>query len=451
MTLRLRLTIYWAAILGLLIILGGSVVYLLFQRQQWARLDGALLEEVDTTAQLIARMGPESAQPMALRLSVERDLGPRRRVWIVRGGAKIAAAGDPSASEPVITLPVDREMLLYSRDRRFRYALAPFVLAAEPAYIVDGVDAVRVCEPIARLRVSLLLILPVILLASVSAGYWLAGRSLRPLLEISNGLAAIKPRELNRRLHVLSRDTEVTRLAGAINGLLERIERAAEAERRFAADAAHELRTPLTLLRSGIELALNRPRSAAAYAEALNMALRDTIALGTMADELLALTRLDQERTMAVEPIDWPTLIKDVIATIEPLAEAKHLILSTRLAQPTMIEGNRNHLKRLLNNLIANALEFTPEYGRIEISLQAYDSRVVLSISDNGSGIAETDLPFIFDRFFRGRGRREMGSGLGLSLCREITKLHGGELTAANRVGGGAEFRVVLPLAAHQP
>jgi two-component system, OmpR family, sensor kinase len=451
MTLRLRLTIYWAAVLGLLIILGGFAVYLLFQQQQWARLDGALLEEADTTAQTIARMGPESAQPMALRLSVERDLGPRRRVWIVRGGAKIAAAGDSSASEPVITLPVDREMLLDSRDRRFRYALAPFVLAAEPAYIVDGVDAVRVREPIARLRVSLLLILPVILLVSVSAGYWLAGRSLRPLLEISNGLAAIKPRELNRRLHVLSRDAEVTRLADAINGLLERVERAAEAERRFAADAAHELRTPLTLLRSGIELALNRPRSAAAYAEALNMALRDTIALGIMADELLALTRLDQERAVAVEPIDWPTLIKDVIATIKPLADAKHLILSTQLAQPTMIEGNRNHLRRLLNNLIANALEFTPEYGRIEISLQAHDSRVVLSISDNGSGIAETDLPFIFDRFFRGRGRREMGSGLGLSLCREITKLHGGELTAANRVGGGAEFRVVLPLAAHQP
>jgi signal transduction histidine kinase len=372
-------------------------------------------------------------------------------VWIVRGGAEIAAAGVPSAGEPVITQPVDREMLLYSRDRRFRYALAPFVLAAEPAYIVDGVDAVRVREPIAHLRVSLLLILPVILLISVSAGYWLAGRSLRPLLEISNGLAAIKPRELNRRLQVLSRDTEVTRLAAAINGLLERIERAAEVERRFAADAAHELRTPLTLLRSGIELALNRPRSAAAYAEALNTALRDTIALATMADELLALTWLDQERTMAVQPIDWPTLIKDVIATVEPLAEAKHQILSTRLAKPMMIEGNRNHLRRLLNNLIANALEFTPDHGRIEISLQAHDSQVVLSISDNGPGIAETELPFIFDRFFRGRGRREVGSGLGLSLCREITKLHGGELTAANRAAGGAEFRVVLPLAAHQP
>jgi two-component system, OmpR family, sensor kinase len=451
MTLRLRLTIYWATVLGLLIVLGGCAVYLLFQRQQWARLDGALLEEADTTAQLIARMGPESAQPMALRLSVERDLGPRRRVWIVRGGEEFATAGDPSASVPVITQPVDREMLLYSSDRRFRYAVAPFVLAAEPAYIVDGVDAVRMREPIAHLRASLLLILPVILLVSVSSGYWLAGRSLRPLLEISNGLAAIKPRELNRRLHVLSRDTEVTRVAAAINELLERIERAAEAERRFAADAAHELRTPLTLLRSGIELALNRPRTPAAYAEALKMALRDTIALGATADELLALTRLDQERAMAMETIDWRTLIKDVIATIEPLAEAKHLTLSTQLAQPTTIKGSRNHLIRLLNNLIANALEFTPAHGCIEISLQADDSRSVLSISDNGPGIADTDLPFIFDRFFRGRGRREMGSGLGLSLCREITILHGGELTAANRPAGGAEFRVVLPLAARQP
>src|SRR5271168_4466713 len=119
MTLRLRLTIYWAAVLALLLIIAGFTVFLLFQRQQWARLDGALLEEADTAAQLIARMGPDSAVSIAVRLAAERDLGPSRRVWIIGGGTEIAAAGDTSASLPVIKQPVDRNMLLDSRDQRF--------------------------------------------------------------------------------------------------------------------------------------------------------------------------------------------------------------------------------------------------------------------------------------------------------------------------------------------
>lgn len=451
MTLRLRLTVYWAAVLTLLLILAGLAIFLLFQRQQWARLDGALLEEADTAAQVVARMGPASAHSMAARLSAERDLGPSRRVWIVRRETTIALSGDTSASTPRIEWPINRPMLLDSRDRRFRYALVPFVLSGEPAYIADGVEVTNVREPIARLRISLLLMLPIFLLISVSAGYWLAGRALLPLLQMSDGLAAIESRELNRRLSVPSRDVEVMQLVAAINALLERIERATEAERRFVADAAHELRTPLTLMRSGIEVALNRSRSSAAYAEALETALQHVIALGAMADEMLTLARLDQERALATEPIDWSALIKDVITSIEPLVQAKELKLDLKLSGQTTIEGNRNHLRRLLNNLVANAIEFTPEHGHISISLHANEHRAVLTIADSGPGIAETDLPFIFDRFFRGRGRPEAGSGLGLSLCREIVRLHGGDLTATNRAAGGAKFCVVLPLRIPQP
>jgi signal transduction histidine kinase len=366
----------------------------------------------------------------------------------VSGGAVIATAGDASAGAPKITPPVDRSVLADSGDLRFRYALVPFVLGGTNAYLADGVDVEGVHEPIARLRVLLLLLLPIILLTSGSAGYWLAGRSLLPLLQVTSGLTEIKPRELSRRLAVSARDVEVTRLITAINALLERVEQASEAERRFAADAAHELRTPLTLLRSGIELALSCPRSAATYEEALNTALRDAIALGTMADELLTLARLDQEREMAAEAIDWSALTKDAISAIEPLAEAKHLALKMELRTGAIVAGNRNHLLRLVNNLIANALEFTPANGRIDISLQTENGSAVLAIADSGPGIPESDLPFIFDRFFRGRRRRESGSGLGLSLCREIAQLHGGALAASNRTIGGAEFRVALPLSA---
>jgi two-component system, OmpR family, sensor kinase len=451
MTLRLRLTIYWAAVFALLLTIAGLAVFLLFQRQQWARLDGALLEEADTAAQVIERTGIASVHPMVARLASERDLGTVRWVLIISDGATLAAAGDTSASMPSIKTPVGRELLLDSRDRHFRYALAPFILNGRNAYLVDGVDVEQLLEPIHRLRLSLLLMLPIILLISVSAGYWFAGRALQPMLEVTDGLTEIKPRELSRRMPVPSRDDEVGRLITAINELLERVERATEAERRFAADAAHELRTPLTLLRSGLELALHSPRTTIEYVQALEAALRDTVTLGAMADDLLVSARLDQEHTLASEPIGWSALTAEVIAAGEPLAQAKHLRLCAKLAPGLTVEGNRNHLRRLLNNLLANAFEFTPEGGLVEVGLQRANSHALFWIADSGPGVSEADLPFIFDRFFRGRGSRNPGGGLGLSLCREIIELHGGELVALNRAEGGAEFRVTLPLLIGKP
>ena len=451
MTLRLRLTIYWAAVLTLLLIVSGLAVFWLFQRQQWAALDAALLEEADTSAQMIARLGRASAQAIVARLSAERDLGPRRRVAIVSHGVTLADSGDSLAALPPINLPLTAPELLNGSDRRFRYAIVSFKLGDADAYIIDGVDVQRLRQPIAKLRTNLLLTLPLILMISVSAGYWLAGRALLPLIEVTSGLAAIKPRDRSRRLPLPLADDEVARLVHAINALLDRVERASATERRFAADAAHELRTPLTVLRSGIEVTLNRPREAAEYAQALATALSDVVALGATADELLTLARLDQELALATELIDWTSLIAEAVATLEPLAQARSLTLRTALQNNVIIDGNRNFLRRLLNNLLDNALKFTPDLGLIEVTLETRAGLATLKLADSGPGIAEAELPFIFDRFFRGKGRREAGNGLGLSLCREIAQLHGGTLTAANRVSGGAEFIVLLPVSSTEP
>ena len=326
-----------------------------------------------------------------------------------------------------------------------------FKLGDAGAYIVDGVDAQRLREPIAKLRNSLMLTVPIFLLISVSAGYWLAGRALLPLIEVTGGLAAIKPRDHARRLPLPHADDEVARLVHALNALLDRVERASAAERRFAADAAHELRTPLTVLRSGIEVTLNRPREAAEYAQALEAALSDVIALASTADELLTLARLDQELALTTQSVDWTSLVAEAVITLEPLAQARSLTLRTVLQGDVIVDGNRSYLRRLLNNLLDNALKFTPARGLIEVTLEARAGHARLSIADNGPGIAEAELPFIFDRFFRGKGRREAGNGLGLSLCREIAQLHGGALSASNRANGGAEFVVLLPVASAQP
>jgi two-component system OmpR family sensor kinase len=446
MSIRLRLTIYWAGVLSLILLGAGVVVFLLFQRQQWGQLDGALIEEADTAAESIAH-GADPVE-MVARLARERDLGSRRLVWAAVGTHTLAAAGDGDADLPVSKKHRVTNAIVDGRNHIFRFAIRSFSFKGADAYLADGVDARAVRETVSRLRTSLLLVLPVLLAASIWVGYWLAGRALTPLVAVAGALGQIKPRDLSRRLPQAPMEDELGRLISSINALLERVERSSVAERRFAADAAHELRTPLAVLRSGIEVALRRDRTAAEYAQALGTALRDATAVCTMADDLLALTRLDHEAALGREATDLRGLTEEVLDAIEPLAAAKHIKIGTNFSIAAKVEGNPDHLRRVVINLLDNALKFTPEEGRIEVALESGNSRVKLRIADSGAGIEDDDLPFIFERFFRGRnGRREPGKGLGLSLCREIVELHGGEISAINQPGGGAEFVVVLPAA----
>ena len=445
MSLRLRLTIYWAGVLSLLLLSAGIAVLFLFQRQQWGRLDGALGEEADTAAETIAR-GANAAQ-MVARLSAERDLGPRRRVWVAVGARIIAEAGEQDADPPNFEQSRRSRAIVDGQNHIFRYAIASFSLNRARAYLVDGVDARAVRDSVTRLRTSVLAVIPILLIGSIALGYWLAARALTPLVTVAGELAEIRPGDLSRRLPLPSVDDELCSLIRAINMLLERVERSSSAERRFAADAAHELRTPLAVLRTGIEVALRHDRGSAEYKRALNTALRDVVAVSAMADDLLTLTRLDQEMSTGREPIELRGLTREVLDAIEPLAASKRLMIVTDLPEGASVMGNRDHLRRLIINLLDNAVKFTPEGGRIAVALESHDCMMKLRIADSGPGISTEDLPFIFQRFFRGRqGRCEQGKGLGLSLCREIVELHGGEISASNGPAGGAEFTIMLPV-----
>jgi signal transduction histidine kinase len=447
MTIRLRLTLYWTAVLTAILLISGIAVFMLFARQQWGQLDSALMEEADTAASAIQRGGIGSAEEVLRPLSEERDLGPARRVLLFNADRVFVDAGDVHADMPA-TANISRSAVIADGHRGiFRFAIVPLTVTGMRAFLANGVNATPVRLSVYRLERNLLFLLPLILVITCSCGYWLAGRALIPISSLSVAMARIAPRELDRRLIVGPSDDEVGRLTRAINGLLERVEAAAKTELRFATDAAHELRTPLTILRTGLEVTLGRERQATEYAEALTHALGETVALCRMADELLALARLDHESAIEREPLDLQALVREVIDAVEPLVQAKQLAIRTSLDGAVTVNGNPDHLRRLIVNLIDNALKFTPERGWIAIGLSPQDGKAHLLIADSGPGIPTDDLPRIFDRFFRGKAHGQSGSGLGLSLCSEITRLHGGEIAAANLATGGVEFVVTLPLA----
>jgi signal transduction histidine kinase len=447
MTIRLRLTLFWAAMLALLLFGAGSAVLELFQHGQWAQLDGALREEADTATAGISHAGVAGAEPIVQRLSEERDLGPARRVQLVMRGRNVAGAGARWADLPSLANLPAAGAIRDGRDHVFHYALIPLTVGGVPGWFIDGVDATPIRTSIARLKRNLLLILPMILVACSAAGYWLAGRALASVNLLYTALAALEPQDLRRRLPLAKVNDEMARLTRVINALLERVEAASETERRFAADAAHELRTPLAILRTGLEVAISRERPGFEYADALAAALSETISLCQITDELLSFARLEHEAVDSVQ-CDFVGLIREAVDTLEPLVDARAIQLHTTLDEAVVVNGNREHLRRLVVNLLDNAIKFAPVHGTIMLNLAADGGRrTTLRIVNDGPPIPSVDLPRIFDRFFRGRAQEHLGNGLGLSFCLEIARLHGGSITAANLNGGGVEFVVTLPRA----
>src|SRR5215472_3263122 len=254
MTIRQKLTLYWAAVLTAVLVLAACLVFAIFSRQQWRALDAALMEEADTSAGAMARVESAGAVSIVKRLSDERDLGPRKRVRLISGDSVVADFGDRDADLPETRDGAPPSGLFDGGNHVYRFAITPLRIGKQNALLEDGVDASPVRDSIARLRDILLIVTPLLLLVAVAGGYWMAGRSLDPIIVLATDLSSIDPKQLNRRLAVGKGWDEVARLATSINSLLERLERASQTERRFLSDAAHELRTPLTVLRTGLEI-----------------------------------------------------------------------------------------------------------------------------------------------------------------------------------------------------
>ena len=450
MTIRLRLTIYWAAVLAAILLVAAIAAIKLFERQQVSALDAALLEEAENTADQIERGGSVSAPGILQRLTLETDIGPGRRARIVTSHGEFANFGNVHTTPP----PFDPSLPTHAAvvgDREFRFAVVPMMYNGDLAYLQSGVQAALIQESVNGLRNLLVLMVPIVLILCVGGGYLLAGRALRPIESVSAELEAIGPTNLSSRLTVPPVADEVARLTTEINSLLERLERASATERRFASDAAHELRTPLAVLRTGLEVALARDRTADENRAALGAAHREALSLCRIADELLMLSRLNGEVMVDRQKLNLRALLSEIAATVGPLAQAREIKLTVDAPEDVFVNGNVGHLRRLIVNLLDNALKFTPAGGSISVGLKSDANRAILRVADTGEGIHPAELPHIFDRFFRGAGSAGEGSGLGLSLCREIARAHGGEIAAANLPSGGSAFVVTLALYKEDP
>lgn len=308
-------------------------------------------------------------------------------------------------------------------------------------------------KTMARLRWSLLTGYVASLVIVFAAGRLFASEAIAPLARITSQAQGISATDLHVRVEAGRQNDELSQLARAFNGMLDRLEKAFRSQKQFIANASHELRTPLTTMEGQLEVSLMKKRSPEEYRQTLAAALDEVRALRVTTNNLLLLTKAEAD-SLALEK--RPVRIDEVL--LAALEEARRRYPSRNVEleyaeippdeNALLIDGNDDLLRNAFLNLIENAVKYSPEGSPSRVSVEAGGRTVAVRVSDAGSGIAPEDMPRIFEPFFRSARTQSIpGSGIGLTLVKAIVERHEGTLEIRSAPDQGTVVRVVLPLA----
>jgi two-component system, OmpR family, sensor kinase len=299
-------------------------------------------------------------------------------------------------------------------------------------------------------------VIPIAILLASGGGYFLARKSLAPVVAMSSQAGRIGAANLHERLAVQNEKDELGHLARSFNSLLDRLSESFERQRRFMADASHELRTPVAILRGEAEVALSQQaRSPDEYRESLGILHQEAERLTHIVEDLFTLTRADAgQYPLAPSDFYLEELLSECVHSARTLALAKKISLNFDGGSEFPIYADESLLRRMILNLLDNAIKYTPEGGGVTVACCRMDGEYALSFTDTGTGIPAELQPRIFERFFRvdkARSRSESdggGAGLGLAISRWIAEAHQGRLELTRSDSAGSIFTAYLPASA---
>ena len=458
-SVRTRLTLWYAAVLALSLIAFAVLVYYAAASISYARQDELLRSTATTVASAyVQELEEEQSVAKANDVVLAQTVFPNRYVEVVDADGHVVAWSTNLAGHQ-LTIPARNLSEARQRGESFlvlnelRVSVVPlsanfskqlgFAIVAEPLSVIE--------EGLHRLRRYFLGGVPLILLLASVGGYFLARKSLSPIALMNQQTQRITAEDLSAQLDVANPRDEVGRLAVTINALLARLDAAFQEQQRFIADASHELRTPLAVLRGETEVALEHERASFEYKESLALIKDEAERLSRIVENLFILARQSVDApSMMREMVRLDEVVSDCARAAQVLATQKGLRLKIAGSlREITLPGDDEMLKRMLLNLLDNAVKYTPAGGEITIAVGSQNGDAQIIVSDSGIGIPAADQPRIFDRFYRvdkARSRALGGAGLGLSIARWIVESHGGSLSVESVPGRGTSFKVELPL-----
>ena len=456
---RVRLTATYTALFVVLAAAVATTSYVAYARSQYAATDSELSERVQslingletdatpvtfdhTDAVPDAEQGEVSAMLIGFDGQVRDTIG--KPITVTRARRIVS-------HHPAVAAPIDETVSDVHGDYR---------IFAKPVDVGKGVKLVVVgSHPMQEVQVALdqaklliLLFLAAMVAIASLLGYWLAGRALKPVRMIAGAARQMSEHDLHRRISLDLPPDELGELAETFNGMLARLEAGFGTLQRFTADAAHELRAPLAMIRAELEVSLTRQRSAPEYEATQRLVLSEVERMSRLADQLLLLARADAgSLAPRFERVDVSDLLEETVDRWRLLAGSRDVRLALEPPPPGSVWCDPALLRRLIDNLLDNAVRHSPSGGDVVLTASSEDGRWYFEVADAGPGVPEAIRDRLFERFTRGdpaRGRDTGGAGLGLALCAVIADLHGGTVRLAPPNGPPSGAHVLVDLAA---
>jgi signal transduction histidine kinase len=456
MSVRTRLTLYYTSVLGVVLLLFGIAVY--------AIVSYVLIRQVDMTHETtitdalhVARLDERGRLVFTARLSFGSSV--ILQAWDESGRLVGTTHPPKDITSPVVSIdpdgltsiePVHRDVMMESMHLRV-FSVPVESNDGQPVGILQAGTNLAVIDGARRDLLSSLVVLGGVALTLAALGGWLStGRALSPLEAMTRtALQITRADDLSRRIHQQDNPgDEVGQLITAFNQTLSRMEELFDSQRRFLVDVGHELRTPLTAIKGNLDLMYRMKQ----YDEnSLSGVEAEVDRMTRLVGDLLLLAQAESGKIpLYQEKVELDTLLLEVYQQAYVLAEGKVDLTIDDIDQ-VIVCGDRDRLKQVIINLIDNAIKYSAEKGEVVLKLGKIENWSYFMVSDNGPGIPSEDLPYIFERFYRGeksrvRTRDGKGFGLGLSIAYWIVHNHEGRIEVDSTVGDGTTFCVWLPL-----
>lgn len=464
LSLRVRLTIWYALAFLVSLTASGLFLHLTLRRALYNDLDTDLAVIAGSVASQLPT-APAELHPLDIRQILRNEAFVNRPaspiVIVVRDGNGRIIAGSALASTDVLQ-PSPRTL------EKLRAGLSVYEtvdlpgradirLFSQPVLDAEGrlVGVLQTAQSVTPIvtaleRVDLILAVGGILSIAIAlgVGYWLSGLGLEPLQRVVQAARQIEASDLKRRLALTGKPAEVQELADTFDDMLARLDEAFDRQKRFVANVSHELRTPLTALRGTIDVLLLDETLPAERREQLERISAECSRLNRLASNVLYLAQAELGRRPERRPVDLDVLCLEVYLQMRHFRP--ELRLRLRHEDQATVEGDRDLLKQLLLNLVENGLKYGRPGDTVFLDLYRHGQEVRLVVEDTGPGIPATDLPQIFEPFYRGdtAARQAGGTGLGLAIARWVVELHGGSISIESEQGHGTRVTVRLPVQA---
>jgi signal transduction histidine kinase len=452
-SLRFRMIVLFCSVVAGLL----AVSYLAF----WALLD----REVSTQ---LNRQLEETARPIIADLDSEPNVEDVNNLniadeyfellkpdgTVLQHSKNLTAPLDLRGVSPAVTRPT---FLIGNLDtsRHVRMALLPFQQVNEPRVLVVAIRSSRFGSTLENFGSVALLIFPLSLLLTAGISTLYVGKSLAPITALTNHAALMARRVTSREgfwtpLPVSARHDELSLLSATINQLLERVDSSVRPLRQFVTDASHELRTPLSVLHGETQLLLSKPRSAEEYRKTLCEFDEEFKKLTHIVEGLFTLSVADAgQLRLTREPLYLDEVLEEACALVKSRADAKKISIVRELKSDVPYFGDEAFLRQLFLIFLDNAIKYSGNGTSIKVRLEQSGDQIRVHFADQGIGISQKDLPFIFERFYRAgssnNGGPHQSGGLGLAIASAIVQVLGGSIECKSAVGSGSDFTVILP------